>query len=300
MPDFHFYSPEERIVHPLLSKKSVQLVIKRDDLIHPYISGNKWRKLKHIVIRAQEENKNHLVTFGGAWSNHVLAMACAGAKFGFATTAYIRGESVENPVLMLCRLFGMRLVFVDRTAYRDKEGLFDQYHSGDQHCLFVNEGGFSHDALLGCAEIIGELEGRYDHIFCACGTGATLAGLAKGLEHHYGHGQLHAIPVLKGGAFIGDDIAGAFGIRPESICWHHDHHFGGYGKVNAELLSFLQGFASHTGILLDPIYTGKLLYGLFDLIEKDYFKPQSTILALHTGGLTGLLGKQNEIYSMLR
>lgn len=139
---FDFHSPVEPLDFPLFSDKGLTVHMKRDDQIHPFISGNKWRKLKYILQSARIAGKAHLVTFGGAWSNHLLATACAGAKFGFKTTAFVRGEYVSNPILSLCRLFGMELKFVDRTTYRDKHALFNHYTQGNEQAYFVDEGGY--------------------------------------------------------------------------------------------------------------------------------------------------------------
>ncbi|WP_036603587.1 1-aminocyclopropane-1-carboxylate deaminase/D-cysteine desulfhydrase [Olivibacter sitiensis] len=298
MADFNFRSPEERIYHPLLDKYGVQLYVKRDDMIHPFISGNKWRKLKYLLQAASRQNKKHLVTFGGAWSNHIVATACAGARFGFRTTAYIRGEQVDNSVLMLCRLFGMKLRFVDRQSYRDKRELYDRYHGNETDAYFVDEGGSSLEAVRGCAEIITELENPYDHICCACGTGTTIAGIAAGLNEQQLNMKPHAFPVLKGAGFLQKDLL-ELGVDSDQLVWHYDYHFGGYGKTPPLLLQFIHDFARQTGVLLDPIYTGKLFFGIFDLVKNGYFPTNSRILAIHTGGLTGLLGKQDDLLRTL-
>src|SRR5690606_8276610 len=122
--------------HPLFTEKKIRVFLKRDDQIHPFISGNKWRKLKYILLKAQAESKNHLVTFGGVWSNHLLATACAAAKFGFKSTGIVRGEDVNTETLFLCRMFGMGLKFVDRDSYRDKQALFKSYFSDDETAAF--------------------------------------------------------------------------------------------------------------------------------------------------------------------
>ncbi|SEN49004.1 1-aminocyclopropane-1-carboxylate deaminase [bacterium A37T11] len=282
-----FHSPEEELLHPLLQEKEVRLFVKRDDLIHPFISGNKWRKLKYVLARAQAENRRHLVTFGGAWSNHLVATACAGAKFGFNTTGFVRGEEVENPQLSLCRIFGMVLRFVDRTAYRDKKDLFAQHYGDDPEAYFIDEGGASIEATKGCAEIIGELSQQYDHLFCACGTGTTLAGLGLGIAGKELHTRLHGVPVLKGGDFIRQEVK-KLTPHPYPFDLHTDYHFGGYAKIKPELTHFIRKFCSSSGILIEPVYTGKLFFAIFDLLEKDYFSHGDRILALHTGGLTGM------------
>lgn len=282
------YSPEQVLNHPLYLDKSVNVSIKRDDMIHPFISGNKWRKLKYNLIKARSLNKQKILTFGGAWSNHLLATACAGATYGFYTKAFIRGEEVNNPVLTMCRLFGMELIFVDRDSYRDKIALFNTVNKNDDY-YFVGEGGAGVEATQGCEEIITELEKKYDHVFCAAGTGTTAAGLAKGILSLDSSCKLHVIPVLKGGDFILDEMIN-LGASIDNVILHTNYHFGGYAKTKPELIEFVKDFVSHSGILIEPTYTGKAMFALHDLVKNDYFQKDSNILFLHTGGLTGLLG----------
>jgi 1-aminocyclopropane-1-carboxylate deaminase len=286
---FEFHSPEQELADPLFLDKGVRVFIKRDDMIHPFISGNKWRKLKYTLQWAREENKSTLVTFGGAWSNHLLATACAGASFGFSTIGYVRGEEVQNPVLALCKLYGMELCFISRDDYKDKSSVFQKRFDENDHALFINEGGYSQEAAQGCAEMITELQQHYDHILCACGTGATLAGLQQGLSNEGLDTQLHGVPVLKGGEFIREEVQ-QLGVAAHTIRLHTDYHFGGYAKTKPHLLAFIQSFVAHTGIMIEPTYTGKLCYGAYDLIRQDYFARGSKILLVHTGGLTGFLG----------
>src|SRR5690606_2861967 len=202
MIPFDIHSPVEPLDFQLFNDKSLTVHIKRDDKIHPFISGNKWRKLKYILQSAQRVGKTHLVTFGGAWSNHLLATACAGATFGFKTTGFVRGEPVSNPTLSLCKIYGMELRFVNRASYRDKPLLYAQYAAHVPTAYFVDEGGYSTEGAAGCAEIIDELPRPYDHIFCACGTGTTIAGLLHGCTEQGLGTQLHGVTVLAGGDFI--------------------------------------------------------------------------------------------------
>jgi len=291
--DLEIFSPVTPIAHPLLTKKQVKLYIKRDDLIHPIISGNKWRKLKYVLQKAQAENKNHLITFGGAYSNHLLATAAAGALFGFETTGFVRGEEVENTHLFLCRLYGMQLLFTDRESYRDKQNLFTQYFGDDTDAFFIDEGGASAEAAKGCSELVSELAETYDHLFCACGTGTTAAGIINGITERKLSTQFHAIPVFKNGGFIANEIAKYLTpLVPYQL--HLDYHFGGYAKTTPALISFIEEFIATTGMLIDPVYTGKMLYAIFDLIGKDEFAPDSKILAVHTGGIWGLLGMKEK------
>jgi 1-aminocyclopropane-1-carboxylate deaminase len=291
--DLEIFSPVHQIKNELFDKQGLKVFIKRDDLIHPLISGNKWRKLKYILKKASDQNKIHLVTFGGAYSNHLLATAAASAKFGFKATGIVRGEEVENDTLFLCKLHGMQLVFVDRDSYRDKPALFSKYFADNTDAIFIDEGGASQEGAEGCAELVNELTDKYDHIFCACGTGTTAAGIINGLQQHKLDTEFHAIPVFKNGGFIKDEID-SFLTTPANYQLHTDYHFGGYAKTNDELIKFIKQFVADTGILIEPVYTGKMLYALYDMAAKDYFKPDSKILAIHTGGLMGLLGMTNK------
>ncbi|MBC7914641.1 MAG: pyridoxal-phosphate dependent enzyme [Pyrinomonadaceae bacterium] len=292
MIELDFYSPEEEIQHPIFLENKVRVFIKRDDLIHPYISGNKWRKLKYLLLQARAENKNHLVTFGGIWSNHLLATACAAAKFGFKSTGFVRGEDLHADVLMLCRMFGMNLIFTDRESYRDKQNLFDKNFKEDRSAFFIDEGGVGVEAVKGCAELVDELKQEYQHVFCACGTGTTAAGILNGLTHTGSAAKFHAISVLKG-----DFLKGAIDellLQPCSFEFYSNYHFGGYAKTEPPLIKFINEFTATTGILLDPVYTGKMMFALVDLITQKYFLPNSKILAVHTGGLLGLLGMKDK------
>lgn len=285
---FEIFSPEEQIQNPRFLKNGISIFMKRDDKIHPFISGNKWRKLKHQLEHAKSQNITNLVTFGGAWSNHLLATAAAAAQFGFNAIAYVRGEEIRNPVLDMCRLYGMELIFVDRESYKNKHDLFLLNHNSEND-YFIDEGGKSELGLLGCSEIINELKNEYDHIFVASGTGTTVAGIQLGIQQKKLKTTVNSIPVLKGADHLLDEFSN-WEIDTQKIKMHLDYHCSGYAKTTPELISFIQQFIESTGIMIEPTYTGKLMYAVFDLLEKDYFKPNSKILVIHTGGLTGLLG----------
>lgn len=287
------YSPVQQINHPVFAERGLNVFIKRDDLIHPLISGNKWRKLKYVLHKARHQNKSHLVTFGGAYSNHLLATAAAAATFGFKTTGIVRGEPVNNTHLFLCRLHGMELIFTDRESYRNKPQLFDTHFGHDNDAFFIDEGGASAEAALGCSELIAELNDTYDHIFCACGTGTTAAGIINGISQHQLPTCFNAVPVFKNGSFIAAEIE-KYLISKVNYQLHLDYHFGGYAKTTPQLIQFIEQFIPLTGILIEPVYTGKMLYAILDLAKKDHFKPGSKILAIHTGGILGILGYQNQ------
>ncbi|WP_345951040.1 pyridoxal-phosphate dependent enzyme [Mucilaginibacter sp. PAMB04274] len=293
MFNLEIFSPIQPWQHPLFAEKGLNVFIKRDDLIHPLISGNKWRKLKYILQKAHSINKNHLVTFGGAYSNHLLATAAAAARFGFASTGFVRGEEVQNDTLFLCRLHGMKLIFVDRDTYREKQVLFERYFGDDQRAYFIGEGGASAEAVQGCAELVDELPLLYNHLFCACGTGTTAAGIITGLSRHKLPTQFHAVPVFKNGNFMRNEIDRYLPFKADYTL-HTEYHFGGYAKTSPELISFIQSFVANTGILIEPVYTGKMLYALYDQVIKNRFNPGSNILAIHSGGIWGLLGMKEK------
>lgn len=297
--EFNFYSPEEEINFAPITSHGVRLFMKRDDLIHPFISGNKWRKLKYNLIHASVAQKKRLVSFGGAYSNHILALAAAGAKFGFKTTAFIRGEEVSNPVLEFCKLFGMRLIFVSRDAYRDKQNCFNHYFEGDDEVFFIDEGGYGQAAAQGCREIIDELNHTYDAIFCAAGTGATAAGIINALAEKNLATKMNVISALKGDGFLKAEIDRLL-VKPHTYELFSQYHFGGYAKTNAELLQFIQRFATETGVLLDPVYTGKTLFAIQDYVSNGYLEPGSKILMVHTGGLFGILGMLDRFKDLYR
>ncbi|WP_207422906.1 1-aminocyclopropane-1-carboxylate deaminase/D-cysteine desulfhydrase [Desertivirga brevis] len=293
MFQFDIYSPEEKIILPEIEIHDIQLTLKRDDLIHPFISGNKWRKLKYNLIKANKEEKAHLVTFGGVWSNHLLATACAAAKFRFKSTAFVRGEEVSSDILFFCRMFGMNLIFTDREDYREKEALFEKYFGNDKAAFFVDEGGAGREAAEGCSEIIRELRGTYNHIFIAAGTGTTAAGLINGTLTYKHPAMVHVVPVLKGADFLKTDIRNLM-LEDQDFEFHDNYHFGGYAKTNPELIEFVKTFTTKTGIMIEPVYTGKMLFALTDLITKGEIKAGSKILAIHTGGLFGILGMKEK------
>lgn len=287
--DLVFDSKEEEIFFEPFQKFGIRLFFKRDDLIHPFISGNKWRKLKYHLRHAQQHNKQHLVTFGGAFSNHLLATAAAASKFKFKSTAFVRGESVSNDTLSLCRLFGMKLIFVDRELYKNKPKLFLDYFSEDLSAYFIDEGGAGELGELGCREIITELKNSYHHIFCAAGTGTTAAGIINAVNLSSAQqSQIHIVSSLKGN-FLKPEIEKQL-LHPYPFILHDDYHFGGYAKTNTTLINFIKDFISKTGILIDPVYTAKCLFAILDLAKKEKIKQNESVLMIHTGGIFGILG----------
>ncbi|WP_304143355.1 1-aminocyclopropane-1-carboxylate deaminase/D-cysteine desulfhydrase [Mesoflavibacter zeaxanthinifaciens] len=272
-------------------KKNIELSIKREDLIHPFVSGNKYRKLKYNVLQARKENKTTLLTFGGAFSNHIAAVASAGKAEGFNTIGIIRGEELKdkvdtNPTLSFAKSCGMTLKFINRKEYKDKSSpnfisnLKDRF--GDFY--LIPEGGTNNLAIKGCQEILNEKDSKFDYICCAVGTGGTVSGIINASKSNQ---KVLGFSSLKGD-FLNKDISKfATSTNWELIT---DYHFGGYGKINDSLIAFINKFKSENKIPLDPIYTGKMMFGIFDLIQKGYFKANSKILAIHTGGLQGIEG----------
>lgn len=272
-------------------KKNIELSIKREDLIHPFVSGNKYRKLKYNVLQAREENKTTLLTFGGAFSNHIAAVASAGKAEGFNTIGIIRGEELKdkvdtNPTLSFAKSCGMTFNFISRKDYKNKSNpnfisnLKDWF--GDFY--LIPEGGTNNLAIKGCQEILNEKDSKFDYLCCAVGTGGTVSGIINASKSNQ---KILGFSSLKGD-FLNKDISKfATSTNWELIT---DYHFGGYGKINDSLITFINKFKSENKIPLDPIYTGKMMFGIFDLIKKGYFKPNSKILAIHTGGLQGIEG----------
>ncbi|MQP51945.1 MULTISPECIES: 1-aminocyclopropane-1-carboxylate deaminase/D-cysteine desulfhydrase [unclassified Flavobacterium] len=272
--------------------KDIELYMKRDDLLHPIISGNKFRKLKYNIEEAKRLGFATLLTFGGAFSNHILAVAGAGAEYGFTTIGVIRGEELEskiheNPTLVKAQELGMQFYFVSRTAYRDKESLF---FIANLQKIFGNfyllpEGGTNELAIKGCEEILtNEDKQFFTHVVSAVGTGGTFSGIINSSNQKQ---QLIGFSSLKG-AFLSDVIRN-FVVKTN---WdiNDDYHFGGYGKVTDELIEFLNSFYNQTTIPLDPVYTGKMVFGVLDKIRNGYFPENSKILMIHTGGLQGIKG----------
>ncbi|MFM5158467.1 1-aminocyclopropane-1-carboxylate deaminase/D-cysteine desulfhydrase [Aeromonas veronii] len=296
-PDGHatLPSPLQRLHHPLLTRYDVELWCKRDDLIHPAISGNKWRKLKYHLLHAREHGKRHLLSFGGAYSNHIHALAAAGYQTGLRTTGIIRGEAdaVSNTTLRDARRWGMDLVFVDRQSYRRRQDpdWLAQFDAPDT--LIVPEGGSSPLAIPGVAELVGEVPFSPDLWVLPCASGGTLAGLIAGKRDRE---QILAIAVLKGGGFITDEVCRLHPAATSIPGWRIalDHHDGGYAKFSPALWQWVQDFSADTGLPLEPIYSGKAMWGLFRELAAGRIAPGSKIVFIHTGGMQGLAGLREQ------
>ena len=282
----------EPVQHPVLVEHEIQLYMKREDLLHPVISGNKWRKLKYNLLHAITTGHQHIISMGGAYSNHLHALAYIGHKLSLKTTGLIRGEqpAKENQTLRDLRQWGMHLEFVNRETFRELR----KYHDYDSEPAkrykgyWITEGGANQHALAGIAEMLNEIDMEYDTLALACGTGTTLAGLAKELSNNK---QVLGFSALKGENFLEDDVCKLLQTNnskhKKNWSINFDYHFGGFAKSNNKLISFIDEIQDYNNIPLEPVYNGKMLFGLFDLIKREYFKKGQKIIAIHTGGLQG-------------
>lgn len=281
--------PIQEIKSELFTKNKIQLFIKREDLIHPEISGNKWRKLKYNINEYYAKGCQCIVTFGGAYSNHIAATSAAGKILGIPTFGVIRGEEVENETLKKAAENGMKFCFVSREEYKIKE-------QGDVAANFIQsldkpfvipEGGANLNGLRGCSEILEDVD--FDTVVLACGTGNTISGIISSLKKNQ---KALGIPVLKGADFLIDDVhRNLRELNSDNTNWELklDYHFGGYAKYKVDLIDFIKKFYQDFQIKLDPVYTGKAMFALFDLIRKGEIQNQKVIF-IHTGGIQGVKG----------
>ena len=278
----------------LFEKKAVSVFIKREDLLHKHISGNKFRKLKYNLFEVKKQDKTTLLTFGGAYSNHIVATAFAGKLFNIKTIGVIRGDELRNdlehtleinPSLKFASEQGMEFHFVTRSAYREKttpkfiKELKEKF--GDFY--LVPEGGTNSLAIKGCEEILTNEDEKFDYICSAIGTGGTISGIINSAKKHQ---KVLGFPALKG-SFHHKEIKKYVG---DNNNWEliDDYHFGGFAKINLNLVRFMNMVKENYGLALDPIYTSKMLFGINDLIEKNYFQKGTKVLVVHTGGLQGV------------
>jgi 1-aminocyclopropane-1-carboxylate deaminase len=273
----------------------VHLWVKRDDLIHPQISGNKWRKLKYNFLEARKLDKTTILTFGGAFSNHIHATAAAGKLLGFQTIGIIRGEKCTNPTLQFAEECGMKLFFISRDEYRHKNETFvlekiKTWVAAD--FFLIPEGGANDLGIQGCTEILPEINMDFDYVCCPVGTGTTLSGINATLQNHQKSLGFSALKLSKTEKTFGlaedfefvKDFSAPFAAKFALVA---DYHFGGYAKTMPQLFEFIHYFEQKHGFQLEQVYTGKMFFGIYDLIEKGFFKKGETIVALHTGGLQG-------------
>jgi 1-aminocyclopropane-1-carboxylate deaminase/D-cysteine desulfhydrase-like pyridoxal-dependent ACC family enzyme len=272
----------------------VELFVKRDDLMHPIISGNKLYKLKYSIAKAKNEEYGGILTFGGAYSNHIAATAAYCKEEGIQSVGIIRGESTQplNPTLSYSKSCGMTLSFIDRTTYRSKDdpGYLEKLKEDFNNPLIIPEGGANLEGITGAQEIIGAQCDEFDIIALAVGTGTTLAGILKALSPHQ---KVIGFPVHKHATVFEDVIqidSELQGYRQNQYSIEGGYHFGGYAKWNDALIQFMRSTYDEGGLKTDPIYTSKALYGIIDMIQKGSFEIGTKILFIHTGGLQGIGG----------
>lgn len=291
-------TPTQEISHELLDEKKIRLFIKRDDLIHAQIMGNKWRKLKYNLAAIKDQNLKSIVTMGGAYSNHIAATAAVALENDLISIGIIRGEELNensNPTLELARSKGMKFQFVDRATFRrwrENPKIVTDLFPGH---FFLPEGGTNELAIQGCEEIIPEIEFDFDLLVTPVGTGGTFAGLLRSAESNQ---RIIGVSSLKG-QFIHSEIQNLLEkhqINDQNFEIIDDYHFGGYGKTTPELIDFINQFKENHDILLDPIYTGKAFFAVWDMIKRNKFENNLKIVILHTGGLQGIEGfnRKNE------
>ncbi|MCB5980636.1 pyridoxal-phosphate dependent enzyme [Flavobacterium psychrophilum] len=279
---------------------TITLTIKREDLLHPFVSGNKFRKLKYNILDAKNNNCKKLITFGGAFSNHIAAVAFACKEEGIKSVGIIRGDELldkipSNPTLLFAQNCGMKFEFVSREVYQNKmtESFISALNARHENYYLLPEGGTNELAVLGCKEILTSEDSHFDYICCAVGTGGTISGIINSANLNQ---KIIGFPALKGD-FLKDEIRKF--AKNNNWELNNNYHFGGYGKVTDELIGFINQFYIDTNIPLDPIYTGKMVYGVMHLLANNYFPDGSKILMIHTGGLQGISG-MNELLEKKR
>jgi 1-aminocyclopropane-1-carboxylate deaminase len=282
--------PIQRIFPEISQETGVSLALLREDLNHPQVSGNKWWKLKYNLEEAMRLNHRQLLTFGGSYSNHIYATAAAASEVGLRSIGVIRGEEglPLNPVLSFAGRRGMKLKYISRAQYREKmdDEFLKSLNQEFGNFFVIPEGGTNDLAVKGCAEWGDSLLTQtFDYLCLPVGTGGTMAGIVAGLK---GRGKVLGFSVLKGGEFLNETISGLLrNADSEYSNWEIEtnYHFGGYARTNNELNGFINSFRKENGITLEPIYTGKMMYGIYDRIAKNKFEKGSSVLALHTGGV---------------
>ena len=298
--NFSLPSPIQLINDPLFDQKKVQVYFKRDDLIHPDISGNKWRKLKYNLNHVEGKS---VLTFGGAFSNHIAATAAACNEYSIKSIGIIRGERPKklNNTLILAEINGMELHFISREEYRLKNEpeFLDKLKTKFDQPLIIPEGGSNTQGVKGCAEVVDEIDFDFDYLISAVGTGTTISGITSALKKNQ---KSIGISVLKGAEYLEEEIYSQLknylgekkaDLQFRNMELNHDYHFGGYAKIKPELIGFMNEFYINHQIKTDPIYSGKSLFALFDMIKNDQFTIGSTIVYYHCGGLQGIEGMEN-------
>ncbi|MDX2195877.1 MAG: pyridoxal-phosphate dependent enzyme [Cytophagales bacterium] len=285
-------SPEQRVCGHEGDRRGIELMVKRDDLIHTHISGNKWRKLKYNLLHTVANDYDTILTFGGAYSNHIYATACAGNMFNINTIGIIRGDDpdIENTTLAYAASQGMKLDFVSREYYKLKNEARVLKDLAQKYGTFwlIPEGGCNAEGMKGCQEMWSEIDtSYYTHVIVPCGTGATMAGLIAAAPDAV---NVIGISVLKGGfmkAAVRNLLNTYFHTQHESWEVIENYHFGGYAKTNEMLNIFLEHFHNSNDFKIEHVYSGKMFFAIFEMIKSGYFPEGSRILAIHTGGLRG-------------
>jgi 1-aminocyclopropane-1-carboxylate deaminase len=284
----------ENWISPFLKEKGITAAILRLDKIHPHISGNKWFKLKYYLQEAAEKKCMGIITSGGAYSNHIVAAACAAQSKSLKSIGIIRGEepAVLSPTLLQAKVFGMEFVFISREKYKHKEdaAFLNELQTRYKDYLIIPEGGAGVQGAKGCSEITGFAgKENYTHILSAMGTGTMFAGILNAASPNQ---SVIGVPVLKGITNFWQQAEYMI-EKKESIArsqFFYDYHFGGYVKYKPALIEFMNNFYSETGIPTDFVYTGKLVFAVNDLLQKNYFTAGSRLLIIHSGGLQGNAG----------
>ena len=290
----------ERSQNQVVNFEGISLTIKREDMLHPEISGNKFRKLKYNILEAKKQKQTTLLTFGGAYSNHIAAVAAVGKVNGFKTIGIIRGDELAidlkktlkaNHTLELAHQKGMQFQFVSREQYRTKQSTSFLTYLNNKFGDFysIPEGGTNNLAIKGCEEILANDDEVFDYVCTSVGTGGTISGLINSAKKHQ---KIIGFSSLKGD-FLNEEIKKITANNNWELI--NNYHFGGYGKIKPELITFINQFKDKTDISLDPIYTGKMLFGILDMVKKGHFEKESKILAIHTGGLQGIIGMNEKL-----
>ncbi len=279
-------SPVEPLKYPLFSQHNIQVDIKRDDLIHETISGNKWRKLKYLLEDAKVKKCETLVSMGGNYSNHLHALAFAAKEHGFKAIGFVRAHAEQEltPTLQDCLDWGMELKFVTRSQYSELRQLqgFASWQKQISGSYWMGEGGFSQLAIKGVREIAQEVDEQYDFVFTATGSGATLVGLAQGFKNS----KVIGVAAFKGASYLQEELANYL-LGYDNWQLDLEHHCGGFAKINRQLMEIKAEFEGLNGYKLDRIYNAKMLYALHDFIADGKIPSGSKVLLINTGGLQG-------------
>jgi 1-aminocyclopropane-1-carboxylate deaminase len=287
----YFKSKNRKVVslkHSLFEAKKLEVIVQLDEDPIDDCSGNKWWKLKYNLLEAKKKNYSTILTFGGAYSNHILATSKAAKEMGFESIGVIRGHELDgnNPTLQRAKLNGMKFHFVDRSTYRDKENI--NWNEIFKKSYIIPEGGTNKLAVKGCQEFL--ISKSFDYVCCSVGTGGTISGIINSLNDN----QLAiGFSALKNGFYLENEIRKY--VINNNWSLNHDFHFNGYAKINKELIDFMNEFKKSYNITLDPIYTSKLFYAVFQLIKQDFFTQNTTIMIVHSGGLQGIKGMNQKI-----